>query len=131
MMRTASYGIVTFAAAFLLAGAAFAATDKTTQDLYYECSDKNPANEIACVRYLDGVASTMMFSASLLSELKDASPQAQRTRYILGLCPGSTITAGQMRQVFINWAKRNPKSWQQIEFAGAFAALREAWPCLK
>ncbi len=43
------------------------------------------------------------------------------------LYPG--YSGAQLRQLFINWAEKNPKLWQQPMHFGAVLALREAWPC--
>jgi len=47
------------------------------------------------------------------------------------ICSGQFISNGQMRQVFLNWAERNPKHQKTEGYLGIWSALIEAWPCPK
>lgn len=48
---------------------------------------------------------------------------------IVGMCNTEFVSAGQMRQAFINWAEKNPTKWQLPESFGAWSAIAEAWRC--
>jgi len=44
-------------------------------------------------------------------------------------CAGSFVSNAQMAQIFMNWARKNPKHWQLDGSQGVAAATREAFPC--
>ena len=44
-------------------------------------------------------------------------------------CTPDKTTHGQKAQVFINWAKANPKEWTGHGHIGMMTAVSEAWPC--
>ena len=84
----------------------------TIQDLYTNCQDRAPLGYWGwCMGYLLGVADTMA---------EGHGPQR--------ICVGN-YTAAMLQPVFINWAEKHPKRWQEDRWTGATAALREAWPC--
>jgi hypothetical protein len=99
----------------------------TIQDLYTECSSQDEDNQLLCLAYLATSRENVTFiGRALFTPLRN--PTADRLRKIL-YCVPNEVTNGQLRQVFINWAEKNPKDWQTVAVAGVIVALREAWPC--
>jgi hypothetical protein len=47
---------------------------------------------------------------------------------IVGICSQSGNGA-VLRQVFINWAEKNPTDWQLGAVQGVMTAFQETWPC--
>jgi Rap1a immunity proteins len=100
----------------------------TTQWLYDQCREPNDSTAaIICLTYLTGVFD-MMTLAESLSKGPEATP-AQRTAYsFIGICV-HRVTGAQLAQVFINWAARNPTTWQDPKIVGVATAFKQAWPC--
>jgi hypothetical protein len=85
----------------------------TIQDLYTNCQDDTPRAYWGwCMGYLLGVADSMV---------ETREPKNQR------ICV-KDYTGGMLRRIFINWAEKHPKRWQEDRWVGATAAFREAWP---
>ncbi len=47
----------------------------------------------------------------------------------IAACYPADTDIGQRVQVFINWARANPKLWNEHGFYGIISATQEAWPC--
>jgi len=45
------------------------------------------------------------------------------------VCSTDNVSTGQMWQVFLNWAKANPKHWKIKGDTAVMVALEETWPC--
>lgn len=107
---------------------ALAASNRTVQDLYTDCKSTENAKQVSCIRFIDGMSSAMMISGRL--SLMNSLEWHQRMLYsTMGMCPEQSLTPGQMRQAFVNWVERNPTQWQQLEYEGVVAAMKETWPC--
>ena len=106
----------TIAAAVVVSGAACADERPfdTIQDLHTMCQDNAPLGYWGwCMGYLLGVADTMVESHGSKDEricVKD-------------------YTGAMLQRIFINWAEKHPKRWQESRWIGATTALHEAWPC--
>lgn len=119
-----------FAGLFALPRSAFAdevITGTTTQDLYGQCKSRESVNKIACLQYLIGVED-MMRLLHVISEDRRTSTAARPILLAASICAPPT-TGGQFAQAFINWAERNPKSWQDDRVGSAWSAFRATWPC--
>ncbi|MGC2414753.1 MAG: Rap1a/Tai family immunity protein [Stellaceae bacterium] len=94
------------AAALGLAVASAHAEAPTGNELYAKCTSKQVDDLTSCLGYMRGVA--------------DASPE---------ICPGDSVTAGQLRLVFIRRSESDPRFLPYGQFAAIFEALRGAFPC--
>jgi hypothetical protein len=92
---------------------------KTVQDLVSACQRGN-INELYCLGMLNGTMGLMNLSGT-----------ASGVSKVMGMCTSEFVSNGQAQQVFLNWAKRNPKYWQREAYIGVFLAVRETWPCPK
>ena len=99
----------------------------TVQKLYEICQSSTLTDQEGCGLYLTGVGDIMEQVALELTK-PWATKAARSDLSIHAICtPG--YSGAQLRQLFINWAEKNPKLWQQPMHFGAVLALREAWPC--
>lgn len=101
--------------------------ERSTQDLYNDCKSADPGLQIACVRFMSGVAGMMGIAATLETEFK--APDAKIALKVVAMCNTEFVSAAQMRQAFINWAEKNPTKWQLPESFGAWSAIGDAWRC--
>jgi len=86
----------------------------TIQELYTNCQDNAPRMYWGwCMGYLLGVADTMV---------ENHGPKDQR------ICTDD-YTAAMLQRIFINWAEKHPKRWQESRWTGVTIAFHEAWPC--
>jgi hypothetical protein len=101
---------------------------RSVHDLFQDCTG-SPQSQLSCIRFLGGVASTMM----LLGDMADArgvSPGAKAALAAVGACPrASGISGGDMRDAFVRWAEGHPDALMQPEELGAMRALLADWPC--
>lgn len=101
---------------------------RSVHDLYQDCTG-SPQSQLSCIRFLGGVASTMM----LLGDMADAhgvAPGAKAALAAVGACPrASGISGGDMRDAFVRWAESHPGALTQPEELGAMRALLADWPC--
>ncbi|MFZ2004861.1 MAG: Rap1a/Tai family immunity protein [Stellaceae bacterium] len=101
---------------------------RSVHDLYQDCAG-SPQSQLSCIRFLGGVASTMM----LLGDMADArgvAPDAKAALAAMGACPrASGISGGDMRDAFVRWADSHPDASMQPEELGAMRALLAGWPC--
>ncbi len=102
-------------------GATLQASDLRTsiQGLYQECTGENVYDKYACAGYIAATMDNMTIIGAT-----DVGPT-------FGICPTTAITVGAARQVFINWAQKNPDKWTLLRYVGVVYALRETWPCGK
>ena len=103
----------------LVSGGAWAAGSEvpsTTQDYLAAC-EKGNSWFLYCAGLERGVAN--MLSSEFLIRPK------------FRVCIPKNVTAGQRIQVFINWAKANPKMWHEPGWSSMVVAFFEAWPCPK
>lgn len=95
---------------------------RSVQDLYLHCKDERGIKLGYCFGYIVGVADMMVTLASIEARARDGTPLAMR------LCNAS-YTAGSLRQLFINWAEKNPQWWTADQIIGVGLAFEETWPC--
>jgi hypothetical protein len=77
----------------------------TVQELYDHCSD---TTETQCMLYLGGLWEGLMIAKKVC---------------------GEGVTWGQMRLVFLKWAKQNPEHLNEDMGLGAALSLFLAFPC--
>jgi hypothetical protein len=120
-----------YAAATLVVAAKPAVAQEwaTTQWLYDRCKSPDPAKQESCAAFLMGSASILGMLGNLYSE-----PPAGVTKEtvapfrLVGICSFDGNGA-IVRQVFINWAEKNPTVWKESASNSAMAALQNTWPC--
>jgi len=91
---------------------------ETVQDFVAECTSKKIYN-VYCLGLVNGVAGVLVFIGSFTDPV----------RKTIGMCIPSFTSNAQMRQIVLNWAKNNPKYWQQKVEIGVILALSKAFPC--
>ena len=85
---------------------------QTIADFVSGC-EKEPYNKIYCTGVLRGVASMMtLFDKTCMPETG-----------------ARAVSNAQLRQVFLNWAKANPKKWHERGEWGMVLAFTQTWPC--
>ena len=100
----------------------------TTQRLYEQCKDPSRSTEETyCLGYLAGVSDMLSLLAQAAQDTTVA-PEARAVLKPMGFCADS-FTGAQIRQVFLNWAAKNPTKWQEARNVSVMIALEEAWPC--
>jgi hypothetical protein len=105
-----------------LSGHAFSAEEKyggSIQDLYTQCKSSDSEIRILCISYIAGVMETMELVGG------DGTTTSQQ----FGICTTDFVSFGAGVQVFINWAEKHPKAWNDARNFGVIMALRGAWPC--
>jgi len=104
------------------------AKERTVQSLYQECKAPETLELMSCVRYLQGVAIALVGNGILYRD-QDRTRAEKTLLYPVAICVPEGVTGGQLRQVFINWAEKNPLGWNQSEGIGPWVAFQDAWPC--
>jgi len=104
-----------------------AASIFSTQELYSNCMSADPSLVLVCEAYLIGVADVMAQNSVNLEILPIG--YAQRLLFLIVAMCSPSYSGVQLRQIFINWAERNPAKWSQPQAAGAIASIAEVWPC--
>jgi hypothetical protein len=101
----------------------------TTQWLYDRCKSPDPAKQESCSAFLMGSASVLGMLGELYSEPPTGVAKEIVAAFgVVGICSFGG-NGGMARQVFIDWAERNPTVWKESASNGAMAALKSAWPC--
>jgi hypothetical protein len=77
---------------------------------------------------LQGVGAALVAIAAFETD-EHLSADARRTMWPFAICNKEKVSGLQLRQVFVNWAEKNPTDWQKQEFIGAWSAIQDAWPC--
>lgn len=114
----------------LFSSVAHAADDSfstTIQGVLTLCKG-DAGSELQCLYFLKGSSSVF----EMLGTLQESANAPQARKEVLasfGLCGQGMVTLGQIKQVFINWAEKNPRDWQLPATYGVWIAVREAWPC--
>jgi hypothetical protein len=114
MIKTLVFGFFLFLT--LGSQPAIAGQTTTVSDMIAKC--KAPGGHIDvshCIGAAEGVATLMMMNAKV--------PDAWR------MCAKSFVSNGQVIQIFLNWAEKNPVKWQLPSGVGFALALAEAYPC--
>ncbi len=95
-------------------------TPETVQDFMTACNDQE-MGEAMCLGMLTG--------AGIVLKLNGDPKANTEGRPGFRICADEFVSAAQMKQAFINWAKANPKHWQMAGAYGMIFALTEVWPC--
>lgn len=96
------------------------ATDKRTDQLYWQCSGKEKVPELgmlSCASYLDGI----LDMHSMMVGFSKAKP--------LFCAPETGISIDQAMRVFNQWVEKNPKEMHNGGRGSVVIALRGAFPC--
>ena len=101
---------------------------RTNQTLYGDCTSNNETRQLSCIRYLQGVAEMMGVVASF-HNIPNLPQEKKDDLMPFSVCSGESVTGAEVQQVFVNWAKANPKEWQKPEILGAWSAIETAWHC--
>ena len=122
---TSLRNVVVAATLPLWAGRALA---QSTEALLQVCRAPDSASQGVCLGYITGVADMMIYNAAAV---KSGAMGAVRSQWLMAmsLCSASPPSRGSMQQVFVNWARANPKQWTLDEGVGVAIALKDAWPC--
>tara|TARA_B100000315_G_C14172064_1_gene404998 strand:+ start:192 stop:548 length:357 start_codon:yes stop_codon:yes gene_type:complete len=106
----------------LISGSAMAQSSRTAsiQHFLMQCLDM-PNTPTGAYDYgvCDGKISAVRFMAN------NVQNSANRT----SSCVPKSITNGQIKQVFIVWARANPKFWHLPIEIGILTAMNNAWRC--
>jgi hypothetical protein len=102
-------------------------TARTVEVLRQDCTGV-PREQVSCIRFLGGVASTMMLLGDL-TQSPGVSGREKMALAALGLCPEAGLSGGRIREAFVAWAEKHPENRYEPEQLGAMAALVSTWPC--
>lgn len=98
--------------------------------LYKKCKSQEARSQIECSSYLLGISGAMIEIGNLFQNPErigidklQAIPLAP-----FGVC-NTRATAAAVKQVFLNWAEKNPKAWGSRMSSGVMVALAQTWPC--
>jgi hypothetical protein len=92
----------------------------SVQALLNDCEADKPIDQVYCLGFINGIMSG--FGVKLQDQNGDI---INRRLY----CPDNRVSLGQGRQIFINWAERNPDLWSDEAWRGVLLALSETYPC--
>lgn len=110
-------------------GPAFSESDIgiNSQELFEDCKSLNNVRQVSCMRYLKGIFEMLQ----ILGVYQSASNNMSHAKNLslFSICTEKSITLGQMRQIYVNWAEKNPIRWKDPEFNGALSAFQETFPC--
>lgn len=114
-----------------LGAPALAADNPTTQQLYEWCrADRNSPTYFQerayCHGFINGIFDVMTAVGTIGPRLFKSDRELLQP---FAACTPDAVTAGALRQVFINWAESHPTQWNLGPGAGVATALRTAWPC--
>ncbi len=102
---------------FLVSGGAWAnSTPKTNQDYLAACNKDHPL---------------FLYCAGTITAIAGMMADPFFTKEMVRVCFTDGVTTGQRIQVYIKWAKENPKLWHEGGGAGMVVAMLETWPCPK
>ena len=113
------FSAAVLATGLLVSSGAWAKTPMTVQDYMTACAKSNSL-EMFCAGVVSGIQSVMSLNSQFVGE--DDMPR---------LCQPLTATPGQFIQIFLNWAKDNPKQWQEDGKIAMMVAFQETFPCPK
>jgi Rap1a immunity proteins len=98
----------------------------TTATLYQDCSSNDPARQLSCDSYIAGVADMMRLIGSGIEKGR-VSEAARADFAAFGICHDYTGT--ELRNVFMEWAAKNPGELNGYRLFGVRRAFRKAWRC--
>jgi hypothetical protein len=81
-------------------------------ELYEECKDSGGVKEISCGEYLIG-----LMHGALIFKSDAEAPCVER------------YSGGQLRLIFLKWARDNPQYMNKHQSYVAMTSFREAFPC--
>lgn len=97
--------------------------------LYRQCKSPSPAQQNSCAAYVLGMADIM---SSIGGVYANSKTEEERTFFkqlaIAGMC-GPPVSAGMLRQAFIDWVEAHPNERKTSMAVGVMSALQETWPC--
>lgn len=96
-------------------------SNRSIESFYRLCTSPETYEGMFCIGYLLGVANTLNWAGK--SEVIWTSTS---TRF--GICDAG-YTGPSLRQMYINWAEKNPHRWTEDVDAGIWTAFTQQWPC--
>lgn len=107
-------------------GCAVAAAEDQSSGNYWKALCDQPQYDYACAYYINGLVDGLMMGVTETSLVsRGTAPK------VYGYCPPSTISVGDMKQVFRKYLDEHPKERQYRGASLALEAWRRAWPCPK
>lgn len=111
--------------ALVLAGSCAAAEDQSSGN-YWKALCDQPQYDYACAYYINGLVDGLMRGVTETSLVSRGTASK-----VYGYCPPSTVTVGDMKDVFKQYLNANPKNRQYRGDSLALEAWRQKWPCPK
>jgi Rap1a immunity proteins len=102
----------------------------TTRWLYEQCSSADRTEQDICSAYLLGVAGVMETAGFVYKNPPKMAPKEWTIPLgAFGICLASAVNGADVRQVFTDWAQKNPSKLDTNMPQGAMAALLAKWGC--
>jgi hypothetical protein len=102
----------------------------TTRWLYEQCSSVDRTEQDTCSAYLLGVAGVMETAGFVYENPPKMAPKEWAIPLgAFGICLASAVNGADVRQVFTDWAQKNPNKLDTKMPQGAMAALLAKWGC--
>lgn len=120
-----SVAIKTLAAAMLLSSLPALAEDQSSGN-YWKALCDLPQNDYACAYYINGLVDGLMMGVTETSLVTKGTSSK-----VYGYCPPTTVSVGDMKQVFRKYLDDHPRERQYRGASLALEAWRRAWPCPK
>jgi hypothetical protein len=105
------------------AGTAMAAPEQSSGN-YWKALCDQPQYDYACAYYINGLVDGLMMGVTETSLVSRGTASK-----VYGYCPPSTVSVGDMKQVFMQYLNDNPKQRQYRGASLALEAWRRKWPC--
>jgi hypothetical protein len=102
----------------------------SVEELYIKCITDVSIVRQQCLWYVAGVSDLLRANGAAFR--RERNILARYTLQPVSICEPEKANAPYAAkvQVFVRWAARNPREWQNEAEQGVVLALREAWPCL-
>lgn len=102
----------------------------TTAWLYEECTSHAPDRQDICSAFLLGVAGVMEILGNAYENPPNGVSKDFLAPYLpVAICSVGRLTGADVRQVFVNWADKNPTRSTSDMPQSAMVALQATWPC--
>lgn len=102
-------------------GEAQTSTEATVQQLYADCKEGTGFSSGYCAGYILAALDALKAMGFAGARNSDGN--------LIGVCDAPDNSVNAMRQLFINWAERNPDRLNSLEFLGVLDTYTELWPC--
>jgi Rap1a immunity proteins len=130
MKRAITAASITLTVLANMSGAIAQTKPGTTQWLYEQCSSADRGEQDTCSAYLLGVAGVMETAGGVYENAPKMAPKEWAIPLgAFGICLSSSVNGADVRQVFTDWAEKNPSKRDTKMPQGAMAALLAKWGC--